>query len=108
MSFHTYIAHLCYRAKYQATEVAPDITGFFRSRFASASKSQNATAPEEKNAITGATYYDPTYMKRAKQANFFAKVTFIILLILFNAIFWIVAITEYVIPAENYIDKEIV
>lgn len=35
--------------------------------------------------------------------NGFAKVVYIVVVILFNIVFWTVAITEFVVPAEEYL-----
>ena len=65
-------------------------------------KSANDNAETNTNEKPESEHYKK-YMKRAKLMNNLAKVAFIGFLVIFNIIFWIVAINEYVKPAEDYI-----
>ena len=43
-------------------------------------------------------------LKKAKQLNKAGKIMFVLLSVLFNLVFWYIAIKEYNRPAEEYID----
>ena len=57
----------------------------------------------EKGSQNGVT--NGSIMKQAKFLNTFANLTFIILLVLFNLVFWIVALSEHFRPSEYYLSR---
>ncbi len=42
-------------------------------------------------------------LRYAKRFNTFGKVVYIVTVVVFNIVFWIVAINEFVIPPEEYL-----
>ena len=95
LAFHTYLASLVSKAKEQPVMNLLDSKIF-------TVKSANNNAETNTNEKPESEHYKK-YMKKARLMNNFAKVAFIGFLVIFNIIFWIVAINEYVKPAENYI-----
>ena len=105
MTFHTYVQHLCFRAQ-SLDEKAKDQEKLEAVRQPYLTR-DNAGFGKFDNGKHVPDYaaQSAEYMDKAKKINFYAKVTFVVAVILFNIVFWSVAISEYVIPAENYLDQ---
>ena len=93
LAFHTYLASLVSKAREQPVMNLSD-SKIFTVKAANAETNTNENSESE---------HYKKHMKKARLMNNLAKVAFIGFLIIFNIIFWIVAINEYVRPAEDYI-----
>jgi hypothetical protein len=45
-------------------------------------------------------------LTRAKGVNKAGKILLLLIIVLFNVVFWTIAINEYLTPPENYVPKE--
>ena len=88
MAFHTYLAHVVEKAKGQTLTMQNILSG---SNWLSRRNEYTKELLNEKA------------MKSAKRLNATGRTIFAILMIAFNAVFWTVAIKEYIRPAEDYI-----
>ena len=50
--------------------------------------------------------FEEDNLAAARRWNHLGKVIYVVCYLLFNLVFWITAITEYMRPAEEYISKE--
>ena len=87
MTFHTYLAYLVSTAKNKHLAFVPT-NKWITPRI------EKSEDEEIKNSKA---------MKRARKLNNFAKIVFAILILLFNLVFWTIAIREYNKPADEYI-----
>ena len=87
MTFHTYLAYLVSTAKNKPLAFIPANKWIIP-------RIEKSEDKEIKNLKA---------MKRARKLNNFAKVVFAILILLFNLVFWTIAIREYNKPADEYI-----
>ena len=87
MTFHTYLAYLVSTAKNKPL-------AFVSANKWITPKIEKSEDDEIKNSKA---------MKRARKLNNFAKIVFAILILLFNLVFWTIAIREYNKPADEYI-----
>ena len=87
MTFHTYLAYLVSTAKNKPLAFVPG-NRWITPRI------EKSEDEEIKNSKA---------MKRARKLNNFAKIVFAILILLFNLVFWTIAIREYNKPADEYI-----
>ena len=87
MTFHTYLAYLVSTAKNKPLAFVPT-NKWITPRI------EKSEDEEIKNSKA---------MKRARKLNNFAKIVFAILILLFNLVFWTIAIREYNKPADEYI-----
>ena len=88
MAYHSYLAHVVAKSKGEHLSLQNMISGnkiFYPKN--ESSKKMN----EDKS------------LKSAKRLNSAGKIVFAILMIAFNAVFWTVALREYVRPAEDYL-----
>ena len=96
MAFHTYLAHVVARAQDQPMSFFAGSSILKRVRSISPGKRlpsyDNQDAKED----------DDMRLMHARRLNRFGKISFAALGILFNIIFWSVALAEYVRPAEEY------
>ena len=96
LAFHTYLASLVSKAKEQP------VMNLLDSKIFTVKSANHDNTETNTNEKPESEHYKK-YMKRAKLMNNLAKVAFLGFLVIFNIIFWIVAINEYVKPAEDYI-----
>ena len=87
MTFHTYLAYLVSTAKNKPL-------AFVHANKWITPRIEKSEDEEIKNSKA---------MKRARKLNNFAKIVFAILILLFNLVFWTIAIREYNKPADEYI-----
>jgi hypothetical protein len=90
MAFHTYLAHVVSKAKDKPLSFSAE-SSMVR-RVAPMNSHLLSKDEEEEKKLTG-----------AKRLNCIGKSSFAIFMIVFNLVFWIVAINEYLKPAEDYI-----
>ena len=88
MAFHTYLAHVVSKAKGQTLTMQNILSG---------STWLSPRSESQKELL------DAKAMKSAKRLNGTGKAIFALSMIAFNAVFWTVAIREYIKPAEAYI-----
>ena len=70
--------------------------------------------PDYNRSKTAMSHWDGRSMKSnpedvlaaARRWNHIGKIVYVVLYILFNIVFWITAISEYVRPAEQYINND--
>lgn len=118
MAFHTFLAHTVSKARQRANGNSVG-TGFISTKSSnqvsnSATRPQTAMAggaviisrrpksPMEHDDEKEELLYNEE-MAGAKRLNDLGKVVYVAIIIAFNIFFWVVAITEYVRPAEEYI-----
>ena len=87
MTFHTYLAYLVSTAKNKPLAFIPANKWIIP-------RIEKSEDKEIKNSKA---------MKRARKLNNFAKIVFAILILLFNLVFWTIAVREYNKPADEYI-----
>ena len=111
MMIHTYVAHLCYQAKNQPGLDNKNFYGTTGCR----KHNQILTEKEKKGEL--ADYMPPfrrdnpgpkhkraaQLFQRAQVVNKYGKGFLVFVFLMFNTVFWYLAITEYMIPAENYV-----
>ena len=88
MAFHTYLAHVVSKAKGQTLTMQNILSG---------STWLSPRSESQKELL------DAKAMKSAKRLNATGKAIFALAMIAFNAVFWTVAIREYIKPAQAYI-----
>lgn len=95
MALHTYVAHCCFRAKNEK----PVYFNFKRVYPRSESKDdQTKKLPD----LDG----DEDILKHPKQVNRLGKLALLCVVLLFNSIFWTVALNEYLLSAEYYLSRD--
>ena len=87
MTFHTYLAYLVSTAKNKPLAFVP----------------ANKWIPPRNEKSEDEQIKNFKAMKSARKLNNFAKIVFAILILLFNLVFWTIAIREYNKPADEYI-----
>lgn len=99
MTFHTGIAHLCYLAKQEASPEL--IQNGYRSKSAFPFPTKKSTKVNSCSQMEN--FRHNHYYKRALKVNLCAKIGFILLVLIFNTIFWVIALREYSLEASNYL-----
>ena len=90
LGFHTYLAHVISKAKDE-----PMMSIMSGSRiFGRKITPENSKEETDDNA---------NLLKHARRLNLIAKIGFAVFMIIFNLVFWSIAITEYLRPADEYI-----
>ena len=89
LGFHTYLAHVISKAKDEPTSIMSGSKIFGRK-----------ITPENSKEETD---NGANLLKHARRMNLIAKIGFAGFMIIFNIVFWSIAITEYLIPADKYI-----
>ena len=113
MAFHTVLAHVVSKCKEKSSTKS-----IFTSRY---NRSTVGTGPgitsvgtktdtehdveyiRAKTALTRVTEDDE--LETAKRINNIGKIVYAVLYLIFNIVFWVTAISEYVRPAEEYINN---
>lgn len=54
-------------------------------------------------SLSVAEEFDEDHLRSAKRMNNVFKVCYVLVVLVFNAVFWAIALNEYLIPAEFYI-----
>ena len=88
MGFHTYLAHAISKAKGENLSMQKMIT---TSQWMYPRQKSSKEMDEKKS------------MKNVRRLNSAGKAFFAIALVAFNAVFWLIAIREYLKPAEAYL-----
>ena len=108
MIIHTYVAHLCYRAKKEE--------GDSKNYFGTDGNKHNKIM--RKGFKSGIGRFPPyrsktghkaksgkssDFFRFAERVNFLGKIFLLLVFLGFNAVFWIIAVFEYATPAEEYV-----
>ena len=88
LGFHTYLAYVVSNAKNQP---------LFEHKIIKVQPTNENLKKEDTK------FMENKLMKHASKMNAIGKVVFIVIMIIFNIIFWIVAFVEQLRPAEDYI-----
>ena len=89
LAFHTYLAHVISKAKDEPMSIMSGSRIFGRK-----------ITPENSKEETDNS---ANLLKHARRLNLFAKIGFAGFMLIFNLVFWSIAITEFVRPADEYI-----
>lgn len=98
MGIHTYVAHCCFMANNQKFSIFSNPkpkTGFV------AGKKNKITA------VAGPFLADSDPLAHAKWVNNAGKLALLFVVMIFNAIFWTLALNEYLLPPEVYLERNV-
>ena len=104
MAFHTYIAHVVSQQKKVVKKSGECLLCHVKNVSVEMSPKTNIKnfIPDQK-MFKNVDRTPEEVIRRAEFINWLGKVIFICLCLIFNIIFWGIAIAEYVRPAEEYI-----
>ena len=99
MAIHTYVAHCCFMAKNQKFSLFSNPKP--KPIFVANKANNNKIVPAAISDVPA----DP--LSHAKWVNNAGKLVLIIVVMMFNAIFWTLALNEYLLPPEAYLAKNL-
>ena len=120
MLFHTFLAYVVAKTTKEPIRILHSAKSVFYKKNSSSTSDTNGITSVEaqgenpaafvrrpKTAMTDYGRMDSNdKLSEARKWNHLGKVIYVVLYAVFNLVFWIVAITEYMRPAEEYINND--